>query len=189
MSGLGARGARRWLMAAAMALAAATISVRAQGVSESELKAALLYNFARFVEWPEDVVTSSTALELCVMNDDAVAGALEGIARGRTIEGHALAIVRVKSDVVPPCHLLYLGSINAKRAAQIRESVKGLAMLTVANTPRFAETGGVAHFVTDHGKMRFAINAHAAERAGLHLSAKLLSLAILVKDDADVVPR
>ena len=150
-------------------------------VTPPALKAAFLYNFAKFAEWPADSL--SGPLTLCVLGDPAVAGALEETAKGRPIDGRDIVVSRVKSGGLHGCHLLYVPGADAKRAAQILDEVKGAAVFTVGDRNQFPEAGGVAGFFVDGVKMRFAINIDAAQRARLRISSRLLSLAKVVKED------
>lgn len=155
----------------------------AQGITAPELKAAFLYNFAKFTNWPDDVVVVNGALVLCVAGDGAVGDALERVSTGHSIDGHPVLITRGQIDGLPRCHVLYASGLDAKQSVRLLDSLKGLAVFTVSDFNQFAQLGGVAQFFVEDGRMRFAINPDAAERAHLVLSSKLLSLAKLVKDD------
>ena len=157
----------------------------AQQVSAAELKAAFLINFARFADWPADARADDAELERIAVGDRGVAAALE-----QTIRVHpsplSMRVAVVKIDAgVTHCHLLYASGIDGRQAAQLTEIVKGLPVFTVADSDGFAEHGGVAQLIEERGRMRFAINAAAAQRSRLALNARLLSLATLVKDVPD----
>ena len=83
------------------------------------------------------------------------------------------------------CQVLFLGSSLARQALAVVESVKGAAVLTVSESPLFAQAGGTVQLFTENDRMRFAVNVDAAQRQRLRLSAQLLSLAKLVRDDKD----
>jgi hypothetical protein len=153
----------------------------AQTVAAPDLKAAFLFNFAKFAEWPADVVSTNAPIILCVVGDGDVANALEKTVRGHNVDGHPLVVARAKADSLPTCHLLYVTGLDDKRSVQLLHSLKGLAVFTVSDFELFAQLGGVAQFFVENGKMRFAINPDSAQRAHLTLSSKLLSLAKLVK--------
>ena len=156
----------------------------AQAVPATALRAAFLYNFAVFTEWPADALAPGQKLSLCVVGDDDVAAALVQTIRGRSLDGHVLTVAIVKPDgILPLCHLLYVGGGAAKRTSQLIHVLAGVAVLLVGETDRFAESGGVVQLVLENDKMRFVVNMGAAQRAGLHLS-----LAAIVKGTADVRP-
>ena len=156
---------------------------------EYEVKAAFLYNFAKFAEWPADALVPGQRLSLCVLGDNAVADALEQTIKGHTIENHELTVQVVNADgPIRSCHLLYVGGFDAKRATQLIEALKGAPVFTVSDGDKFAELGGVAQLILENDKMRFAINVASAQRARLQLSSKLLSLAKIVKDEHYVQP-
>jgi len=168
---------------AAIVMGGVARDAAAQSVTAPELKAAFLFNFAKFAEWPADVISLNSSLVLCVAGDGAVADALDKTVRGHQIDGHSVVIARGKADSLPTCHLIYTAGLDAKETVRLLDSLKGLAVFTVSDREQFAQLGGVAYFFVENGKMRFAINQDAAQRAHLTLSSKLLSLAKLVKDE------
>ena len=157
-------------------------SVAAQSVSGTTLKAAFLYNFAKFADWPADILAPGQRLTLCVLGDNAVAEALEQTIKGRSTESHELAVQVVGADwPIRSCHLLFVSGLDAN--IQLIEALKGASVFTVSDRNRFAESGGVAQLILEKDRMTFAINISAAQRARLQLSSKLLSLAKIVKDE------
>lgn len=150
-------------------------------VTAPALKAAFLYNFAKFAEWPADA--ASGPLTLCVIGDAAVADALEDTVKGRTIGGRDLVVSRVNGTPLRACQLLYVAGVDARRAAQIVDEVKTAPVFTVTDRDQLPQWRGIAGLFVEGAKMRFAINVDAAQRARLRLSSRLLSLAQLVKDD------
>jgi hypothetical protein len=158
---------------------------RAQAVSESALKAAFLYNFAKFTEWPEDRLPPAAALDFCVV-DAPVADALQSTVAGHSIGQHPLVVTRVKiTDALRTCELLYAGTLDAKSMDQLLTAVGGANVLSVGDSVRFIETGGVVRLFSAGGQIRFAINVDAAGRAKLRLSSQLLALATIVKDGTE----
>ena len=161
--------------------------VRAQGVTAPALKAAFLYNFANFTEWPANVLAPGQRLSLCVIGDNAVADALEQTIKGRGVDNHELTVTIIKAadSGILSCHLLYVGGIDAKRTDQLLFALSGTSVFTVGDGDRFAELGGVAQLILENGRMRFGVNVEAARRAHLKISSKLLSLAKIIKDPND----
>jgi len=175
---------------AAIALCSLPWSAAAQTATAPALKAAFLYNFAKFTEWPDDALTPGVPLLLCVINDRAVSEMLVDLTRGHAINGHALVVSTMKpeSAELPSCHLLFMSGIDAPRSRALVDSIAGKPVLTVSDLDKFAQLGGVADFFVENGTMRFTINLEAAQRAGVRLSSKLLSLARFVKDDRVLHP-
>jgi len=178
---------RRRAMRLAILVLIAVVSLggraAAQDAAAATLKAAFLFNFARFAQWPADAVPSGAALVLCVLGDDQVATTLEGVTKGRPIDSHELVVKRVNADsMVKNCQMVYLSGLGAKQSATLTQSLIDTSALTVSDLPGFAQTGGIINFVVEDGRLRFVINAEAAARARLRLSSKLLSLATIVKD-------
>jgi hypothetical protein len=171
----------------ALLIALLPAAAGAQSASEPTLKAAFLYNFAKLTEWPSDALPVNAPLQLCIAGDWRVAKALEETSKNRDVDGHPL-LVR-KMDLQGPiqsCHVLYADDLDAKRTAQLLDRLKGIPVLTVSDFDSFAQLGGAANLLIEDGRMRFAVNADAAQRNKLRLSSRLLSLAKMVKDDPNV---
>jgi hypothetical protein len=180
---------RSWTTAAALLAAVyGTTSADAQTASVTAVKAAFLYNFAKFTEWPIDALSPGQRLSLCVVGDANVADALEQTIRGHVIDGHELTVQVVKADTptAPTCRLLYLGAADLKRSSWLLAAFRTSPVLTVSDGDDFAKNGGIVQLISENDRIRFAINVTAAERAGLRLSSRLLGLATIVKDDLDV---
>jgi hypothetical protein len=157
--------------------------VGAQSLAAPELKAAFLYNFAQFMEWPAETVPAGSPLALCIVNDIAVADALEKTVNGRTAEGHSLTVKRLKAGApLPPCHVLFVAGSDLKRSLEVVETVKGGLVLTVSDAARFAETGGMVELFLEGDRMRFAVNVDALQRARVRMSSRVLGLAKVVRD-------
>ena len=151
-------------------------------VSTASLKAAFLYNFAKFVEWPAE--SSAGPLALCVTNDAAVADALEQLAGGRPINGRESIVVRLAAPRnIRTCHLAYLGGDDVVAYAHAIDVAFGNPVLTVGDGEQFVRLGGIVGFYVEDGRMRFAIGGDSARRSGLRLSSQLLGLAKLMKDE------
>jgi hypothetical protein len=166
-----------------LAVGASASVIDPQGASAPALRAAFMYNFAKFTEWPANVMPRDQPIVFCVTTDDApMAEALEQIVKGRAVGGHTLEVRRVGLDHgVRACHLLYASGLDTKRTNELLGTVEHLPVLTVGDFERFAQMGGVASFFVEDGKMRFAINIDSAQRAGLRVSSKLLMLARIVR--------
>ena len=171
-----------WLAATAALACVGARPTAAADVTAATLKAAFLYNFAKFAEWPAEALSAGQRLSLCVIGDHAVADALGEIISGRAIEGHELVVAIVKPDgPLRSCHLLYVGGLGARETPPLLETLNGSPVFTVGDGEKFAESGGVAQLILENDRMRFAINVAAARRARLRLSSRLLSLAQIVQ--------
>jgi hypothetical protein len=165
---------------AAILLLRAASSV-GQDVTEVTLKAAFIYNFAKFTEWPSDVLPAAAPLVACVVGDTAVGDALERAVKGRQASGHGINVSLLAAErPLQSCHLLYVSGMPTKQAIQIATDLRDSAVLTISDLDEFARQGGIAQFFVENGKMRFSINLASAKRSRLQLSSKLLALAVLV---------
>jgi hypothetical protein len=158
----------------------------AQTASEYEVKAAFLYNFAKFVEWPPEAFRNDgegdSALIVGIIGNDPFGGVIDQIINGKTINGRPMMIKRLMGNKnLRQCHILFIGSSENKRLPQIFESLKGASVLTISEMNLFNQQGGIINFVMESSRVRFEINAFAAEQAQLKISSKLLVLAKTVR--------
>jgi YfiR/HmsC-like len=153
--------------------------IQAQASNEYQVKAAFLYNFAKFVDWPAEAFGDRNAqLVICVVGDDPFGGALDQAINGKSIGGRSLAVRRLKwGQELRSCHVLYISSSERKRLAQIIQSLRGASVLTVGEMGEFAQQGGIINFIWEANKVRFEINSQGSDQARLKISSKLLSLA------------
>jgi len=168
-------------------LAGGVLSPRARGQSPSEyqVKAAFLYNFAKFVEWPPDLFNDPRRpLVLCVAGEDPFGDFLDGIVQGKTANGHPLAIRRLQREgEARSCHILFISSSERNRVRPVLKSLNGASVLTVGETDGFAQQGGMINLTLEDNRVHFEINVDAAEHAGLKISSKLLSLAKIIREE------
>lgn len=156
----------------------AAASAQGLGVArDSAVKAAFLFKFGSFVEWPPGTLRPGAPLVIGVLGDDAVATELERIAQGRAVEGHPVAVVRLRDGTeAEALHILYAGGV---REARIREAVNGVRgpVLTVTDVPVGGQPGPVLVFSQEEGRVRFHASLAAAAVRNIRLSAKLLAVA------------
>lgn len=155
----------------------------AQGTSVSELKAAFVFNFAKFTDWPIDALAPTAAITLCIVNDAQITSALAGLVLDRRIGSHAVTVLGLGKigEARGACHVLYAPALDTQSARELLGAVGTAPLLTVSDFEHFAELGGMANFILEDGKLRFAINAGAAQRARLQLRSQLLTLGRLTK--------
>lgn len=151
--------------------------------SEYELKAAFLYNFASYVEWPTRVTADSGGtFVIGVYGDDPFGDMLEQTVAGKTVNGRRIEVKRFSSiRELKPCHILFISNSEDGRTGRILNAVKDWHTLTVGETDGFARNGGIIGFFLENKKVRFEINPDEARRSGLKVSSKLLKLARVVK--------
>lgn len=150
--------------------------------SEDQVKAAFLFNFARYVEWPAAVFASEKApIRLCLITEAAFQQVVTATVSGRSVGERPVAVETVGGlEAAAGCHLLFLDAGDAWPASLVSEQLGARAVFTISDEPRFAAEGGIANFILVDSKIRFEINPTAARRAGLKISSSLLRLAKLV---------
>jgi hypothetical protein len=175
-----------WLLSAltVLGLARATNGAEPPALTESEVKAGFVYNFARFVEWPATAVSGSNALVVIgVLGDDAFGSKLEQTLKDKVILGRPCTVRKYKELIeVNQCHLLFIGGLEKKRLPEILAALKDAPVLTVGEMDRFAQAGGMINLYKEQNSFRFEINLAAAERAQLKINPRLLQLARIVRN-------
>ena len=184
--GLLRRGSRAFVLVLLLTAVTAGFAVTAPAaeVSEYDLKAAFLYNFVRFVDWPQDAFAGErTPLTICVLGEDPFGPSLDAVVRGEQVGERGMVIQRTGGlDDLGACHVLFVSRSERKRLAKVLARVQGQPVLTVADMEGFLRAGGVINFVQEDSRIRFLINTEAAERGGLRISSKLLRLAMAGSD-------
>ncbi len=147
--------------------------------SEDQVKAAFIYNFAKFVEWPPAAFAEAgSPIIIGVAGDASVEDTLDRYVKDKTVEGRKLLVGRWKQGQSSPrCHILFIGSTVGSSHAEILRNIRGSPVLTVGETDGFAQQGGMINFILTDNKVGFEINRKNAESAGLKISSKLLALA------------
>jgi len=151
-------------------------------LSEYQVKAAYLFNFLKFVEWPNESFADPLApIVIGVVGDDPFGNALPQVVIGKTVQGRDLVIrIYRAGEDLRGAHILFISSSEKKRLPMILSGLRGSSVLTVADTEGFLEAGGMIQFQSENNRVRFAINVDATSRAKLKMSSKLLSLARVV---------
>ena len=175
MGGPGSRG-WRWLLAFWL-LAACTL--QAGQPKEYEVKAAFLFNFAKFVDWPAKAFTQDSApVVFGILGEDPFGKSLPAIVERETVKGRKIEIRHYQAgDDFSGCHILFVSRSEGQRAKEILEQATLRATLTVGDAEDFSAQGGMINFVLVDQTVRFDINLEAAARAGLKISSKLLAVA------------
>lgn len=150
----------------------------AQDVTEPALKAAYIYNFAKFTDWPADVMPAGKPLLICVLGDAAIGDALARAVKGRALAGHITEVSQSAPDGPRgACHILYLSGVTASQAATLVAGLRDAPVLTISDVEGFTQLGGIAQFFFEDGQLRFNVDAGSARRARLQISSRLLALA------------
>jgi hypothetical protein len=179
-------GFRPWLMAMAAAwMLVATPHLRAQGSkpTDYDVKAAYLYNFGHFIEWPTNATAAkSDNFTVCVLGQDPFGRALDATLAGETIAGKSVIAKRISTpQEASNCQILFMSSAEEARLKQVVEVLNRQAILTVSDMPQFSQRGGMIQFVMEGKKVRFEVNLSAVQQGGLTLSSELLKVAAAVR--------
>ncbi len=150
--------------------------------NEYEVKAAFLFNFTKFVEWPDASFSDPQApILLGIIGDDPFGGSLTSIIAGQKVDGRTIVIQRHRyGDDLRHCHILFVSASERSHVAQILASVQTAGVMTVSDIDGFAEAGGLMQFVLEENRVRFVVNLDVAKQSKLRVSAKLLALARVV---------
>jgi hypothetical protein len=141
---------------------------------EYRVKAAFLYNFAKFVEWPAQ---DTGPIVLGVLGPDPFGAVLGQTVEQKTINGRPVVIRRfVNMPQGKECHIVFLSTSEKARYADILPKMASLGILTVGEHRGFLQAGGMINFVVEDNNVHFEINSEAVRRAGIHISANLLKL-------------
>jgi hypothetical protein len=148
-------------------------------ISEYQVKAAYLYNFAKFVEWPPDSFASVPPnFQICIIGADPFGEELRNLTRDKAVNGHTFQVrAVVDAQQAKSCQILFIASSEQKQSKRILTALTGTSVLTVGESDGFAEQGGMINFFLQDGRVRFEVNPKAAEQARLKVSSKLLSVA------------
>lgn len=181
----GSRRSVRVLLAALWILwssfPAAALATAPQQLPDATLRAAFLYNFARFTTWPVAVLPAGAPLNICT-DDDRVLAALRETVAGKPIENHAVEpIAWSASDDGRRCHVAYLRRAQGAAQARVFGALATTSVLTVGDDVDAMNAGAVVHFFVEDRRLRFAVHMPSASRAGLQLSSRLLALAVVHK--------
>jgi hypothetical protein len=148
--------------------------------TEYEVKAAFIYNFAKYIRWPEGSEAKKT-FRIGLIGKDPFGRILDDAVRDQSVEGRPIVLRRFESvEEVADCDILFIGASEKDNLKRILEVARKAPVLTVADMDQFAELGGMINLTTEERRVRFEMNVEAAERAGLKPGSKLLRLARIV---------
>lgn len=145
--------------------------------TEYEIKAAFIYNFAKFVDWPASL---SPEISLCILGKDSFADAFEDF-QGKPVGGKKFTARRIAAPgEAKSCAILFISSSEKDNLGRILGAVKGFNLLTVGDTEGFAQHGVMINLYLEGGKVRFELNLEAVRSTGLRMSSRLLQLGKIV---------
>jgi hypothetical protein len=170
-------GAVAWVL-----LFPCVLNAQKSKATEYDVKAAYLFNFARFAEWQAgSPAARNDTFAICVLGQDPFGTALSSVVTGEIIAGKSVVARRVaKPQEAVNCRVLFISSSEDSRLQEILGALDGACVLTVSDMPQFSRRGGMIQFVADGNKIRFEINLANAGSAGLTLSSELLKVAVTV---------
>jgi YfiR/HmsC-like len=157
--------------------------------SEYLIKAGFIFNFAKFVEWPQATFAQpDSPIVIGILGTDPFGTIIDQIVQDKKIGGRGFVVKRLKWGADPKdlreCKILFVGASERAHIDELVQIVRGLPILTVGETPGFAERGGVIRLVLEDNRVRFEVNVDAARQAGLTISSRLLTLARIIQQAA-----
>jgi hypothetical protein len=173
------------LVAALVSPLAAAPARSAEESLEYNVKAAFLFNFTKFVDWPADTFADEKSpFQLCVLGEDPFGKILDDVVANEAVNGRPIAVRRLPRGTDPrSCQILFFGRTERERQAEVLASLRGAPVLTVGESDRFLADGGLVSFFLDARKVRFEIHLPNVERTPLRISSKLLRLAKLTPEE------
>ena len=151
--------------------------------SEYQVKAAFLINFPKYVDWPvEAFAGTNSPVVLAVSGETKVAGEIQKVIAGRTVNGREIVLKRLTSgEESGGCHILFISAAEQRRSPNLLANLKDSSILTVGESDDFLESGGIINLARRDQKIALEVNLTAAGNARIKISSKLLSVASVVK--------
>ncbi len=149
---------------------------------EYEIKAAYLYNFINYIDWPPDALPAAGGtITIGILGENPFGTALNPL-NGKQAKGRTLVVKQITdAKELDQCQIVFISSSEKHRVPELLNQLKNSRVLTISETDGFAERGGIINFISERNKVRFEINPDAARALGLTISSDLLKLAKLVK--------
>jgi hypothetical protein len=178
------RAGRAWILAAALvaglAAAAAAPTVSASVADEYGLKAAFLYQFTKYVSWPD---AGDGPVAICVLGDDPFGSRLDQTLDGKTVGGEPIRARRIATaSAGRSCRIVFVSRSERARLGETLAALGGHPTLTVADMPGFPQRGGMINLKVEDDRIKLEVNPDNAERAGLKIRSELLRLADVVRN-------
>lgn len=172
-----------WLHAClALWLLCAPLHAQQAKPTEYQVKAAYLYNFSKFISWPDSASAGNNSFSICVLGQDPFGKTLDETLEGATWEGKSVTPRRItRVEEASDCEILFISPSESDQINHILTALAKQPVLTVSDAPQFSRRGGAVEFVVSDNRVRFEVNLTAAEQAGLTLSSQLLKVAVHVR--------
>jgi hypothetical protein len=192
------KGARRsgWCLALLLVLLCSSecgVGLGAESVapSEHQVKAAILFNLAKYVEWPaERLPAPESPILLGILGEDNFGDDFKRMVEGKTINGRKLVLKRMSpGEEMKSLHLLFIAAAERKRVPQVLDQLRECSVLTVGETDDFAQLGGMVQLAMKDSRIRPQVNLKAAERVSLKISSRLLSISDVLKGQSAERPQ
>jgi len=176
----GARAAFSVFVALVCFLAVVAAAAAASGPKEYVVKAACLFNFSKFIDWPTNAFsTPDSPFVIGIAGANPFGSDLQTMVQGHSVAGHPITVREIAPDdpAAGDCQILFISRATDSAAASLLQSLDKKPVLTVGETESFARCGGMIQFAVESSRLRFDINAESASRSGLNIRAQLLKLA------------
>jgi hypothetical protein len=155
---------------------------RQLALNEDQVKAAFVYNFVKFVEWPDETQSVAGPFVIGVLGDTALTAHIADTVRGKAVRGRGFEVRHFTApDDLIVCHVLFVVSPDQETVQRTLHVARNFPALTIGELRGFSEWGGVIELIVEDNKFRFEINAGAARQGGLKVSSRLLRLARSVR--------
>ncbi len=170
------------VLAIAWMLTIPVLQAQSSTPTDYDVKAAYLFNFGRFVEWPAHTVADGGDFTFCILGHDPFGPNLDHLLARETIDGKNIAVKRISTaHEAVGCQVLFMAAEQETHVSKVIEELNQEAVLTVSDAPKFSDRGGMIQFVMEGNRVRFEVNLSATQRAGLTLRSDLLKVATSVK--------
>ncbi|WP_438479165.1 YfiR family protein [Oleiharenicola lentus] len=173
-----------WFAVAGLLILATPLARAASAdyIPEYQLKSVFLFNFAQFVEWPEQSFKDAESpLVIGIWGDDPFGSYLDDLVKNEKVGAHVLVVRRFRrAEEIQDCHILFVSKSVSGQAEKVFPMFAEKPLLTVGDVDNFSRLGGMVRFATESGKIRLRINVDASKKAGLTISSKLLRWATIV---------
>lgn len=163
------------VVTALVALLAGPVSARQ--AAEHEVRAAFVYNFTKFIDWPAAALPAD-GFRICVIGDEAFERALAAMVAGESVQGRPVSVTDpAEPSDVARCQILYVGRLQVERGRRALAASLRSQTLTIGDGPRFLQDGGAIRFLIEDDRVRFDVNLPAVQRAGVTLTSTVLRVA------------
>jgi hypothetical protein len=183
------RRAARRIVAVGLAVLLALLGLASsasgqQAAQADQLKAAFVFQFANYVQWPDSAFEdASSPVVIGIVGNDAMVKTLTASVRGKTVGTRGFRVTNITSEKdVESCHIVFIDAADDKRVDDYLAYTRTKPVLTVSDDDNFTAEGGIIRLFEKDNKLRFEVNVDEAERSGITISSKLLGLAQVVHD-------